>query len=246
MWTILCSSLRNVGRRLTLDTVATVAVLLASVAVLGQLALASRSSANAPPAKPPNSPLPLPDVAIDLSELPVDGSFDAGVALIGYSDFECPFCAAFVRDVLPDLREKYIRTGKVLMAFQAFPLARIHPRAEAAAVAAYCAAEQGLFWPMHDALFGGPSLDDAALSMHGRRVGLQEFRFVECRAEAHQARRFDAAITAARQLGVSSTPSFFVGTLTGDAQVHVTARIVGAQPLGTFVEAIESALAAKK
>ena len=41
------------------------------------------------------------------------GSEKAPVAILEYSDFECPYCAKFAREVLPILRAKYVDTGKV-------------------------------------------------------------------------------------------------------------------------------------
>ncbi|HIQ06210.1 MAG TPA: hypothetical protein EYH31_11085, partial [Anaerolineae bacterium] len=41
------------------------------------------------------------------------GSPDAPVKFIEVSDFECPFCAQFAREIFPRLEEKYIRPGKL-------------------------------------------------------------------------------------------------------------------------------------
>jgi protein-disulfide isomerase len=67
------------------------------------------------------------------------GSARAPVALIVYSDFECPFCGRFARETLVRLEEVYVRTGRLTIAFRHFPLQRRHPRAVQAAQAAECA-----------------------------------------------------------------------------------------------------------
>jgi protein-disulfide isomerase len=59
-------------------------------------------------------PGPLPELAL--------GNDDAPVTIVEYADLTCPHCAAFNREVLPRLREKYIDTGKVRLLFREFPL----------------------------------------------------------------------------------------------------------------------------
>src|SRR5260221_459521 len=73
----------------------------------------------------------------------------ARVAIIEYSDFECPLCRQFARDVYPLIDAAYIHSGKVKYFFRDLPLP-MHPHALPAARAARCAGEQGKFWEMHD------------------------------------------------------------------------------------------------
>src|SRR5262249_45064602 len=82
------------------------------------------------------------------------GDPNAPIVLVEYSDYQCEFCASFVRDTKPQLEESYIKTGKVYFVYRDYPLA-IHPGAKLAAWAANCAADQGSFWPMHDRLYNG-------------------------------------------------------------------------------------------
>ena len=55
------------------------------------------------------------------------------------------------RDLLQSTR--YVKTGKVRLAYLNFPLSRIHKNAQAAAEAAMCAGVQGKFWELHETLF---------------------------------------------------------------------------------------------
>src|SRR5688572_24593498 len=43
----------------------------------------------------------------------VTGNADAPVTIVEYSSMTCPHCAAFHKEVLPELKKKYIETGKV-------------------------------------------------------------------------------------------------------------------------------------
>ena len=72
----------------------------------------------------------------------VMGDPDAPVTLIEYASLTCPHCATFHAAILPEIKEKYIDTGKVKMVFREFPTA---PAAlsVAGSVVARCAAEKG-------------------------------------------------------------------------------------------------------
>lgn len=83
----------------------------------------------------------------------LQGSPDAPVAIIEYSDFQCPFCRSFFDTTLPMIRKDYIATGKAQLIYRHFPLSEIHPMSEKSAEASECAAQQGKFWEMHDAIF---------------------------------------------------------------------------------------------
>jgi len=77
------------------------------------------------------------------------GPADATLAVIEYSDFQCPFCAEY-SSILAALRETY--GDRVRFVFRFYPLAN-HQYATISAKAAYAASLQGKFWEMHDLLF---------------------------------------------------------------------------------------------
>ena len=87
----------------------------------------------------------------DVAGAAIEGSPDARVMIVEFSDFQCPFCRRWYDDTLPQLRD--LIGDDVALAFVHFPLTQIHPNAPAAHVAAHCAGEQGKFWEMHDLLF---------------------------------------------------------------------------------------------
>jgi protein-disulfide isomerase len=151
------------------------------------------------------------------------------------------FCAKFGRDALPEIQSRYVKTGKVLLAFRQFPLT-IHPFAQKAAEASECAARQGKFWDMHDLLFEHQQqLTEADLRTYARRVRLDGSAFDECLLGATSAKvRADA--DAGRQLAVSGTPTFFVGRIQENGQVRVLQRFSGALPPSQFDAILERAL----
>src|SRR5438552_2198548 len=80
------------------------------------------------------------------------GRSDAPVTVFELGDFQCPACRQFALTTFGAIKEEYVRTGKVRWVFVNFPLP-MHQNAVAAAEVAMCAARQGRFWDMHDALY---------------------------------------------------------------------------------------------
>jgi protein-disulfide isomerase len=68
----------------------------------------------------------LPQVGGQSVELKADdmvhGKSDAQVTIIEYASMTCPHCAAFAKDVIPQLTKEYIDTGKAKLVFREFPL----------------------------------------------------------------------------------------------------------------------------
>lgn len=148
------------------------------------------------------------------------GPADAKYVIREFSDFQCPFCVRFAQEALPLIKEALLIRGDVRFEFHHFPLRGIHPNAQPAAEAAECVAAANSpddFWTYHDALFdtlpnwqglNNPtpyfiSLATAQdLNTEGVRTCLNEGQFTEAVNTA-----FDAAV----ELGLSGTPSVFVG-----------------------------------
>src|SRR6187551_2561046 len=70
------------------------------------------------PPPPPVEAAPLPKEPISIAGAATKGSPQAKVALVIYSDFECPFCARFANDTWPALDSKYVASGRVRVAFR--------------------------------------------------------------------------------------------------------------------------------
>ncbi|UCD02943.1 MAG: DsbA family protein, partial [Candidatus Aenigmatarchaeota archaeon] len=109
----------------------------------------------------------------------VKGDENAPVTIIEYSDFECPFCARFWEQTLPEIEENYIKTGKVKLIYRDFPLG-FHANAQKAAEASECAGEQGKFWEYHDVLYDTRALSVSDLKQHAKDLGLDSTKFDSC------------------------------------------------------------------
>ena len=143
----------------------------------------------------------------DLSTAHRVGPSDAPVQIVVYSDFQCTFCRELV-PVLQKVRAEFPQ--QVTIVYRHFPL-EAHPRAFAAAVAAECAAEQGLFWEYHDKLFAASGdLDDAKLLELASSLGLDQQRFNACMHSTPPRQAVEANLREAMELGLPGAPSVFL------------------------------------
>lgn len=72
------------------------------------------------------------------------GNFMAAVVVEAYTDYECPHCALFYKNFMPQFTADYIQTGKIKFVHRDFPLS-MHPHAQLAARYANAAGELGYY-----------------------------------------------------------------------------------------------------
>jgi len=139
-------------------------------------------------------------------ECPQLGDPRAPVAVVEFSDYQCPHCAVAqkpLRDLVRSL------PGRVRVCSKYFPLPG-HARAVVAAGAAEFARQKGKFWPMNDLLFAHQEeLGDSDLKGYARELGLDG----EAMLKQIYGGRFDAVIERQRlegtDAGVRATPTLF-------------------------------------
>lgn len=183
---------------------------------------------------------PLPKVPITLDGAQVRGDRRAPVAVLEFADFECPFCAAFARDVLPELARSYLDTGRAFLAVRQMPLS-IHRMAKPLAQAVVCAGAKDRFWHMNQWLFTRPTTPDMpAVVSQAEALGLDKSEFIGCVTDVAP-RVVEADLAHAKALAVDATPTFFVGRVRGDGRLQVTERIVGSEKFAAFEKAIDNA-----
>ena len=216
----------------------------ASLALIGAaIFMVVRSSRG--PVRPTMPGPKVPEQAVSLSGAPTRGSSSAPIGMVVFSDFQCPFCRALARDVLPTLTSEFIDTGKLLLAFRHIPLPN-HPRGRVAAVMSTCAHDAGRFWDVHDRLFlRDNDLSDASLHAAWTAVGLAPAGFAECIASQERDAEMDEAVKDARALQIGSTPTVFIGRMTERGELKATHAISGVKPTTDYVAAINQALGSK-
>ncbi len=175
----------------------------------------------------------------------VIGNANAPVVIVEFSDYQCPFCRSWAENVKGSLQTDYIDTGKVKLAYKDFPLS-FHPMAPTYATAARCAGEQNKYWEMHDkiyseqAKFGSGTVSTVTkdnIKTWAADLGLNATAFNTCLDSDKFSAQIQTNMREGSRVGVSGTPSFFIGKAGGTGQL-----IVGAQPYTVFQAAIDAAL----
>jgi len=152
------------------------------------------------------------------------------VALVEFTDYECPFCGAYARETAPAV-DKMVDSGTLRHVVFNFPLEKIHPNARRAAEAAECSARQGRYWEMHWRLFRDRNrLDEESIGEAVEALGLDKGKFKQC-ASGESSEQITKDIAEGFRLGVKGTPTFFVGTVQADGSIKLIKRFSGAAPL---------------
>ena len=68
----------------------------------------------------PTPTAPPPPDKVSLEESRALGSADAQIAIVEFSDYQCPYCARFFQQTFPALKKSYIETGKVRFYFRVY------------------------------------------------------------------------------------------------------------------------------
>jgi len=142
------------------------------------------------------------------------GKDDAPVTIIEYASMTCPHCAHFHEKTYPELKKRYIDTGKVRFIFREFPLDDV---AMMAAMLARCV-EKDKFFPFIEVLFQQqdnwavrpPASPLPPLLVIAKQAGFSEESFNACLKNQNT---FDGILWSYQRgakLGVNSTPAFFI------------------------------------
>jgi protein-disulfide isomerase len=167
------------------------------------------------------------------------------VALVEFTDYECPFCGAHARGTSLQIEKQLVESGAIRYVLFNFPLEHIHPHARQAGEAAECAARQGRYWEMHRRLFSDPSAVVQDLMESAKAVGLDSAVFSRC-MKGEAAATITADLAMGRSLGVSTTPTFFVGMVQPDGSIGLAKRLSGARSFDVFQNLIETVSAMKR
>lgn len=171
-------------------------------------------------------------VRMKLNDTPVLGNKDAPVTMVEFTDFQCGFCQRFHTVTFPELRKKYIDTGKVRFVSRDLPL-EFHGNAFRAAEAARCAADQKQFWGMRDRLVANASkLSPPDIETYALDLKLDMAAFKSCVETGKHAAEVKNDVAMASALRIDGTPSFIIGKTTPEG-VEGTV-ITGALPLEAF------------
>jgi protein-disulfide isomerase len=175
------------------------------------------------------------------------GDAKAPVAIVEYASMTCPHCAHFSETTFPELKKRYIDTGKVRYVLREFPL---DPLAAAGFMLARCAGDPGgdgtgnkdpgKYYAMVDTLFRQQTQwvkekPLPPLLAIAKQAGFTEESFNACLAnqklldDIQKVRQ-----TAIDKFKVRSTPTFFIDgkSYAGTMTIEELAKIIDKQPTG--------------
>lgn len=227
------------------------ALLLAAAILLGSLIIAGAiltltpkagtgtKGTDTPAAAPAGQKADDTSAVTSLDDDPVLGDrTKAKVAIVEYSDYECPFCKKFHADTFDALVKDYVTTGKAVIAFRDFPLSFHDPNATLEAATAECVRKEkgdAAYFAFGKAVYentqaNGKGLPAGKLDQLITKVGANPTTVTACAATDAVKQEISKDIADGSKAGVNGTPSFIIGKL--DDKGNVTGeRVVGAMPL---------------
>ncbi len=192
------------------------------------------ASAAVVPSSPPSAGTGLPS---DGNRL---GSADAKVIVEYWADYQCPFCSKFAQETIPQLVSR-IEDGTIALVHRDY--AFIGPESIDASLAVRCAARDGKYWAMHDAVYAAQDGENEGafarpkLAAIATSIGLDGAALETCLDDHEVLVEVLADTAEAVRIGIESTPTIIVNGkrflgVPGIAELTaaVDAEVAGATP----------------
>lgn len=190
-----------------------------------------------------------------LGDSPYLGNRDAAkIAIVEFSDYECPFCQRHHLQVYPEIVKNYVETDKAIYVYKNYIAVPSHdPAATTEAYAALCARELGgnsnaKYFQMGDLIYKNTGTNGAGLAAEksvttlAATIGLNAEQMQNCIDSAKYAAVMTADEEAATSAGIQGTPGFIVGVLNADGTIDGKI-IAGAYPFSEFQRIADEMLA---
>ena len=199
-----------------------------------------------PSIKPIDAVIPAEEYTYPDADFNKVGDPTAPIKIDEYADFQCPFCRIFFEQTERLLMDNYIANGTVYFEYHTFG-EFIGPESVNAAQAAYCAGDQGKFWPMHATIFTNQTgenvgaFSDRRLEAFAEQIdGLDLTEWASCYDSGKYSDLIEQDGKDALAAGAQATPTFiFSYEVNGETK---TKSIQGAQSFDVFQQEIEAAL----
>ena len=177
---------------------------------------------------------------------PALGSNKANITVVEFGDYRCHFCARFYRYTSGSIIQNFVDTGKVRFLFKDF-IVNDKPgdsTSMLAAIASYCAADQGKYWQYHNEVYNNSKGEDVAwvtpgvLKQFANDVKIPDTnKFSTCLDSHTHTNVVQQNNDLAGNIGLQATPSFIL--LSTSKSQPGPYLIEGAQPYSVFQQAIE-------
>ena len=150
------------------------------------------------------------------------GSPKAKLVLTEYADLQCPFCAQYATEILPQLIEEYVRPGKLRLELRL--LRFLGSDSDRGAQAAHVAADTNHMWQFVDLWYRnqGPEhsgyADDGFIRDLAEQAGVPAKEALDAASNGSRGATIEQAEQEAELLSVDSTPSFVLGAEAGQGR----------------------------
>lgn len=153
------------------------------------------------------------------------GAANAPITIVEFGDFACPNC----EKSFPTIREISVKyKNDVKFIWRDYPV--VQDYSTLLALAARCAGEQGLFWPMHDKLFQNQGVSAAdQLSVLANQIGADMIKFNGCVSQQKYLPQIQKDFSDGQAFGNKGTPTWFINGYKVDGDI----------PYDIFVQIIE-------
>lgn len=178
---------------------------------------------------------------VDTKGEPFIGSANAPVTMAYWFDYQCPFCKKFETDTLPELKSKYIDTGKLKVVFKDFQFLGPDSQTAGAAAEAVWELYPNRFWDWQTAMFNAQGTENSGYDSKDNIIKLtrtvagidaDKVSALMDQKKSDIQTELDGDKSEGEKLGVNSTPAFIIGNQ----------LISGAEPAATFEQAIDNEL----
>jgi protein-disulfide isomerase len=188
--------------------------------------------------QPAQSQLP-PIVAAhtDISNSPYLGDkTKAKVAIVEFSDFECPYCQSFFEQSFNQVKTAVVDSGQAIFVYRNFPLDFHNPAAETEANVGLCVQnlkDNNAYFAMAHLIYENTGLEGKGITndnlvKFAGSLGADTSKFQTCLTSDQFKDQISTDTAAGTAAGVTGTPSFVIGKL--DSSGNVTGELlVGAQ-----------------
>ena len=140
------------------------------------------------------------------------GRADAPVTVIKYMSLTCPYCRKFHQEVWPELKKRYVDTGKVRFIYREFPIGKTSGNATIALRCAPPAKYLDLYGKFlgQQATWVSQEVRPDAIFAIAAQVGMTRGEFDACLKNQPMIDGLKWVKDRGRTLGIIGTPNFFV------------------------------------
>lgn len=204
----------------------------------------SNQNINNPTSANTSSKIP---ATINISNDPILGDKNkAKVAIVEFSDYECPFCKRFHTETFDQIAKKYVGSNRAIIIYKDFPLDFHNPAATTDANAAECVndlADNGKYFEMIKLIYqntssNGVGIPDEKFKELANSLGVDQDKFIKCFKDGKFKDEISQDIKEGKSVGIDGTPGFVIGILKPNGEVEGE-LVSGALPFSEFKQIID-------